>query len=205
MLSLILTSASLSDDCSGNCYTCLNKNQCFQCYKRQLVQRDSESVCSTVVPQASDHCLLYAYLGCVRCEAGWAVRSEPGTAKRVCLKSTIQNCVDELSPGPQFSNSCYGCLEGYPSPDRTKCISASKFVNSIANCKIGGSENRKLVCHECQPGFISDAKTCFKTPPNLVGCLLAGSKRKNCYDCDVKNGYFMRDPFTCSKNQVEMN
>ena len=191
-----LSSASLSHECSNNCAECISSNSCYICYKRFAVDNGPNSACSATVQPASNHCILYDDSGCFLCEPGWA-QDEQNQAS--CARGTIAGCVQELI----FTGRhiCRACLNGYPSSDLSGCIPASQVKTPIPQCVVGSSYSVGVNgCEKCQPGYTSDGKTCFKTPPSLEGCLYANPGRNLCLTCDFENGYFERDPKKCAKN-----
>ena len=201
LVTLTLASISLSHQCSNNCYNCIGKNSCIDCYRRPVVKiAGGQGTCSTKTPSPSNRCVIYGSYSCSQCQPGYVPRYVGPSDPRQCSKGIIQNCFNEqIVRGSD--HVCHSCLEGYPNSDYTKCLPASQFKNAIPHCKVGGVAFKNLVCQQCQEGYVTDGKVCFKTPPNLVGCLTTDSGRKSCYACDYENGYFNRDPFSCSKNE----
>ena len=200
LVTLILSSVSLSHDCSDNCFSCLRKDYCTQCYKRRVVGAVypvEGGQCSSEPTPASDHCLVYSSNSCARCEPGWATPMGGGLTTP-CVRGNIQNCLDEWLEYGQ--HQCYRCLGGYPSKDLTKCIPADLVKAAIPHCMVGVTDSAtgSHACAECVPGYLSEVGRCVRMPANSNGCLRMYKGR--CQLCDAKNGYFLRDEHTCSKN-----
>ena len=200
LLTLTLASASLTHDCSDNCSFCYGNNLCRSCYQRKLITapKGVYQICSSTPLPASDPCLIYRDGGdCLRCKPGYAVVHNGGSLGQ-CIRGSIQNCLYQVYFKGQML--CYSCLGGYPSSDESSCIPTNQVRNPIAQCTVGQIDvgNNQLLCEQCSPGYTSSLYKCFPTPASLRGCLRSSSGR--CQECDAANGYFMREAYTCAKN-----
>ena len=196
LIALTLASATLSQDCGNNCYQCYGKNQCNACYRRK--QDQIYDICDVDKLNKKDHCLLYQGSRCIQCQPGYALEPE-GNIKK-CFTGTIPGCTDERNPGRGFGNYCNSCEGGYPNDGGSRCISSGVVKKPIARCQIGFRLIDGIACKQCEAGYTSDRKSCFKTPPAFKGCLLTDAQRKNCVICDLKNGYYSSAPGKCSNN-----
>ena len=195
LVALSLASASLSHDCSANCYKC-TYGGCTQCYRRKLLSTSGATTCSSQPLQPSDHCLIYGDDGCNQCKPGYSLsiyhrKSNP------CIPGVIQNCLNEVSAFGR--HTCISCAFGYPSKDSSRCIPSSQFKNAIPFCTVGSTAAYGvLTCEKCVSGYTSVKNVCVRTTPNLRGC--EKSSEGGCGVCDVKDGYFQRDVETCSRD-----
>ena len=198
LLTIMLVSGSLTHDCSDYCTQCSSQNGCLNCYKRiGIVGPNGQgNTCSSSLAPETDHCLIYNGGSCRRCSPGWA--KDYSSTVNTCIKGTIKNCQFEAILGKR--HFCVSCRKGYPSSDKSRCIPARQIKNNIPLCEIGGldSDTGQPECLQCEKGFTSDRRSCFRTPAALEGCLLSSEGR--CATCDYENGYFNTDPYKCSKD-----
>ena len=195
------STASATHDCDQYCVSCRGKNYCKVCYRRRpFAYKDGEWLVCAIDPlPASDHCLIAGSENCRLCEPGYARTT--AIAYKNCIPGTIEGCYfEDVQNGRHVCNSC---LRGYPSDDLSRCIPASEIKNKIEFCKIGSFAGSPgyYSCQECEEGYTTNLRSCFKTPAALKGCLRTDYDKIRCVVCDFTKGYFSRDTdYKCATN-----